>query len=224
MPPPFSSSRSCALLALACAGAYVGCGSDQSTSADAQVPGSGGAAAHGGVTARAGGAPNGGSGGTSSSQAGTSVGGSANAGNAGQSASAGSNAQAGGAGRAGSGGAGGAGGTGGRGGATGAAGGSHAGAAGTAGSPGSGGSSGTQPNITVWIAGQALINVGVVLRVLPVLGVPLPFMSQGGTSLLSVLLASGVLLAFARSLPAKRTAMPARARARVQARTGPRAR
>ncbi|WP_372456977.1 putative lipid II flippase FtsW [Microbacterium allomyrinae] len=56
--------------------------------------------------------------------------------------------------------------------------------------------------ITVWIVGQALINIGVVLRVFPVLGVPLPFMSQGGTSLVSVLLASGVLLAFARSLPA----------------------
>lgn len=58
--------------------------------------------------------------------------------------------------------------------------------------------------ITVWIVGQALINVGVVLRLFPVLGVPLPFMSQGGTSLLSVLIASGVLLAFARTLPAKR--------------------
>lgn len=54
--------------------------------------------------------------------------------------------------------------------------------------------------ITVWIVGQALINIGVVLRVFPVLGVPLPFMSQGGTSLLSVLIASGVLLSFARSL------------------------
>ena len=68
--------------------------------------------------------------------------------------------------------------------------------------------------ITVWIVGQALINIGVVLRVFPVLGVPLPFMSQGGTSLLSVLVASGVLLAFARSLPAKRVAAPAPARAR----------
>ncbi|ALJ20811.1 putative lipid II flippase FtsW [Microbacterium sp. No. 7] len=56
--------------------------------------------------------------------------------------------------------------------------------------------------IVIWIVGQALVNIGVVLRVLPVLGVPLPFMSQGGTSLLSVLLATGVLLAFARTLPA----------------------
>ncbi len=55
--------------------------------------------------------------------------------------------------------------------------------------------------ITIWIVGQALINIGVVLRVFPVLGVPLPFMSQGGTSLVSVLMACGVLLAFARTLP-----------------------
>nr|WP_221446881.1 putative lipid II flippase FtsW [Microbacterium thalassium] len=66
--------------------------------------------------------------------------------------------------------------------------------------------------ITVWIVGQALINIGVVLRVFPVLGVPLPFMSQGGTSLLSVLLASGVLLAFARTLPERRAAAPAQER------------
>ncbi|MBY0687804.1 putative lipid II flippase FtsW [Microbacterium marinilacus] len=55
--------------------------------------------------------------------------------------------------------------------------------------------------ITVWILGQALVNIGVVLRVFPVLGVPLPFMSAGGSSLVAVLLACGVLLAFARSLP-----------------------
>ncbi len=57
--------------------------------------------------------------------------------------------------------------------------------------------------ITVWIVGQALVNIGVVLRVFPVLGVPLPFMSQGGTALLSVLIACGVLLSFARTLPAR---------------------
>ena len=55
--------------------------------------------------------------------------------------------------------------------------------------------------ITIWVVGQALLNIGVVLRLLPVFGVPLPFMSQGGTSLMSVLLACGVLLSFARTLP-----------------------
>ncbi|TDN93187.1 putative lipid II flippase FtsW [Microbacterium sp. BK668] len=78
--------------------------------------------------------------------------------------------------------------------------------------------------ITVWIVGQALINIGVVLRVFPVLGVPLPFMSQGGTSLLSVLVACGVLLSFARTLPvppsqrrppASRARAPRAARARI---------
>lgn len=57
--------------------------------------------------------------------------------------------------------------------------------------------------ITVWIVGQAIVNIGVVLRILPVLGVPLPFISQGGTSLLSVLIACGVLLSFARTLPVR---------------------
>lgn len=56
--------------------------------------------------------------------------------------------------------------------------------------------------ITVWIAGQAVLNIGVVIGVFPVMGVPLPFMSQGGTALLAVLMACGVLLAFARTLPA----------------------
>lgn len=63
--------------------------------------------------------------------------------------------------------------------------------------------------IAVWIVGQALINVGVVLRLLPPLGVPLPFMSQGGTSLVSVLLATGVLLSLARTLPDRITGRPA---------------
>ncbi|MGF2947706.1 peptidoglycan glycosyltransferase FtsW [Microbacterium alcoholitolerans] len=63
--------------------------------------------------------------------------------------------------------------------------------------------------IVVWVIGQALINIGVVLRVFPVMGVPLPFMSQGGTALLSVLLACGVLLAFARTMPASRHLSPA---------------
>ncbi|WP_295781765.1 putative lipid II flippase FtsW [uncultured Microbacterium sp.] len=61
--------------------------------------------------------------------------------------------------------------------------------------------------ITIWIVGQAMINVAVVLRVFPVLGVPLPFMSQGGTSLLSVLIGCGVLLSCARTLPDRRTAV-----------------
>lgn len=67
--------------------------------------------------------------------------------------------------------------------------------------------------IAVWIIGQALINIGVVLRVFPVMGVPLPFMSQGGTALLSVLMACGVLLAFARTMPVPGQEAPRRSAA-----------
>ncbi|GAA1252603.1 cell division protein FtsW [Microbacterium phyllosphaerae] len=56
--------------------------------------------------------------------------------------------------------------------------------------------------ITVWITGQAVFNIGVVIGLFPVMGVPLPFMSQGGTALLAVLIACGVLLSFARTIPA----------------------
>jgi cell division protein FtsW len=52
--------------------------------------------------------------------------------------------------------------------------------------------------IVAWIVGQALINLGAVLQLIPITGVPLPFISYGGSSLLPSLMAVGVLLAFAR--------------------------
>ena len=52
--------------------------------------------------------------------------------------------------------------------------------------------------IVAWIVGQALVNLGAVLQLLPITGVPLPFISYGGSSLLPSLMAVGVLLAFAR--------------------------
>jgi len=52
--------------------------------------------------------------------------------------------------------------------------------------------------MVAWIVGQALINLGAVLQLLPITGVPLPFISYGGSSLLPSLMAIGVLLAFAR--------------------------
>jgi cell division protein FtsW len=48
--------------------------------------------------------------------------------------------------------------------------------------------------ITVLVAGQALINLSVVLGLMPTKGIPLPFISYGGSSLLVMLLATGVLL------------------------------
>jgi cell division protein FtsW len=50
----------------------------------------------------------------------------------------------------------------------------------------------------VWIIGQAFVNIGVVLGVFPVLGVPLPLISAGGTALLTTLVAIGIVLSFAR--------------------------
>ncbi|WP_051139702.1 peptidoglycan glycosyltransferase FtsW [Aestuariimicrobium kwangyangense] len=58
--------------------------------------------------------------------------------------------------------------------------------------------------ITCWIMFQTLMNIGVALNALPVVGVPLPFISVGGSALLSNLLAAGVLLACARHEPAAR--------------------
>lgn len=59
--------------------------------------------------------------------------------------------------------------------------------------------------VTVWLLVQALINLAVVLRLLPVAGVPLPFLSYGGSALIANLMAIGVLLACARNEPAART-------------------
>lgn len=52
--------------------------------------------------------------------------------------------------------------------------------------------------IMLWITMQAFINIGVVLGLFPVLGVPLPFISAGGSALISNLAAVGVVLAIER--------------------------
>ncbi len=48
--------------------------------------------------------------------------------------------------------------------------------------------------VTAWFAVQAFVNVGAVLGLLPITGVPLPFVSFGGSSLLTTMLAAGVLV------------------------------
>lgn len=52
--------------------------------------------------------------------------------------------------------------------------------------------------IMVWISMQAFINIGVVLGIFPVLGVPLPLISAGGSSLIITLASIGVVLAVER--------------------------
>ncbi|MBG6054044.1 cell division protein FtsW [Salinibacterium sp. CAN_S4] len=53
--------------------------------------------------------------------------------------------------------------------------------------------------VMVWVIGQAFVNIAVVLGVLPVLGVPLPLISAGGTALIANLLGIGIVLSFART-------------------------
>ncbi|MEO8692266.1 MAG: putative lipid II flippase FtsW [Acidimicrobiales bacterium] len=52
--------------------------------------------------------------------------------------------------------------------------------------------------ITIWLVGQAFINIGVALGLLPVTGLPLPFLSFGGSSLVVTLAACGMLMSVAR--------------------------
>ena len=55
--------------------------------------------------------------------------------------------------------------------------------------------------IVVWLLGQMIINVGMVLALLPVIGIPLPLVSYGGSALLPSLVALGLLIGFARREP-----------------------
>ncbi|YAL84377.1 putative lipid II flippase FtsW [Dermacoccaceae bacterium W4C1] len=64
--------------------------------------------------------------------------------------------------------------------------------------------------IVVWIVGQALINIGSVTGLLPVIGIPLPLVSSGGSALVSTLAALGVLVSFARQDPQCKAALAQR--------------
>ncbi len=69
--------------------------------------------------------------------------------------------------------------------------------------------------VTVWLVGQALINIGYVTGLLPVTGIPLPLISFGGTSLIVTLFALGMLASFARHEPAAAAALRAKGRSRT---------
>ena len=56
-------------------------------------------------------------------------------------------------------------------------------------------------SVTVCVIVQALINISVVLDLLPNKGIPLPFISNGGSSLLSTLLLMGMLLSVSENTP-----------------------
>ncbi len=55
--------------------------------------------------------------------------------------------------------------------------------------------------VATWILFQAFVNIGVVVGILPNTGVPLPFVSAGGSSLLFTMIASGILLNISRHTP-----------------------
>ena len=65
--------------------------------------------------------------------------------------------------------------------------------------------------IGAWILGQSLINIGVVIGLLPVIGVPLPLVSAGGSALITTMMGLGVVLSFARQEPGAAEALGARA-------------
>ena len=66
--------------------------------------------------------------------------------------------------------------------------------------------------VTAWFGVQGLFNLAVVLRLLPVAGVPLPMLSYGGSALIANLLAVGVLLGCARREPDARRMLARRSK------------
>ena len=64
--------------------------------------------------------------------------------------------------------------------------------------------------VMAWIVCQAVINIGAVIGLLPVIGVPLPLVSYGGSSLMTTMFALGILLSFARAEPGCAEALSAR--------------
>jgi len=74
--------------------------------------------------------------------------------------------------------------------------------------------------VLVWIIGQALVNIAVVLELLPVLGVPLPFISSGGSAMVAGLIAFGVVMSLNRNVssPAPTPAVIRQSSGRVPAR------
>ena len=63
--------------------------------------------------------------------------------------------------------------------------------------------------ITAWVLGQATINIGAVVGLLPITGVPLPFVSSGGSSLVPMMAGLGMLLNVTRNGKVPRKPRPA---------------
>ena len=68
--------------------------------------------------------------------------------------------------------------------------------------------------VTAWFCVQAFVNIGAVIGILPITGVPLPLVSFGGSSLVFTLTALGILINIGRQekWPPLQEGAPARAR------------
>jgi len=64
--------------------------------------------------------------------------------------------------------------------------------------------------VLTWVIGQAVVNIGAVLGLLPVVGVPLPLVSSGGSALVTTMIALGMVIGFARREPGAAEALAAR--------------
>jgi cell division protein FtsW len=74
--------------------------------------------------------------------------------------------------------------------------------------------------VTIWLMAQMIINIGMVLALLPVIGIPLPLVSYGGSALVPSLVALGLLVGFARAEPEAAQALQARRGERRNGRRG----
>ncbi|CAB5038353.1 unannotated protein [freshwater metagenome] len=68
--------------------------------------------------------------------------------------------------------------------------------------------------VVAWLLTQATLNIGAVLQLIPITGVPLPLVSYGGSSLIPTLVALGMLMSFARADARRSSRPPVTVRAR----------
>jgi cell division protein FtsW len=64
--------------------------------------------------------------------------------------------------------------------------------------------------VMAWVLGQAVINIGAVIGMFPIIGVPLPLISSGGSALVTTLVALGMVIGFARRVPGAQEALASR--------------
>jgi cell division protein FtsW len=72
----------------------------------------------------------------------------------------------------------------------------------------------TAAGVVIWLMAHVIINIGMVLALLPVIGIPLPLVSYGGSSLVPELASLGLLIGFARNQPEAAAALRDKKRAR----------